>query len=470
VRVAPNYGLKGSHPRERQVPLSIAQCAACLRRDGWNVRVVDEMATGEPLSRVFPEIDGCPADLLVISLDSQNFDVIERLVRRLRGGRHRGTFIAAMGQYADTLPERLLAAEGLFNACILDEPELTLCELADAVIKGSSPDGIRGIVYRLGEGGIVRTPQRPLIEDLDTLPFPLYSAFDLDRYLKQSSFVPLLGPVRWGWMLSSRGCPYNCDFCSATLRKSHGGRYRAHSPEYVGRLAAHLADDFGCRALAFEDDIFSQSRTRTLGICDEFMARGLDVKWTAQTHLATLDDEVIHRMQKAGCRGICAGVESGDDELRDRIKGGSLPREKITTNVRLIKESGISLTLYFMVGLPGETLEQMKKTFDFAIELSPDVVQVAYFTPYPGSPAAARLESGRMPDGRMSHYDGLSVNLSGIQNNELETMQRGFYRRYFYNLPMLWRIARHRLPYVLTQHPLEEFRLIARTLKYLGRK
>jgi radical SAM superfamily enzyme YgiQ (UPF0313 family) len=432
------------------------------------VSLFDQAATEAPIGSLKRKLGEFRGEFLVVQADSQNLKVIREIVGWIRSTFPRPPMLVAMGPYADALPEKLLDGGKAFDACIVGEPEDTVVELASAVAAGASLEEIAGLAFLDGATGKpVRTAARPPINDLDRLPFPLYSGFDLDQYVKQSSFVPILGPVRWGWIMSSRGCPFDCEFCSPTLRKSHGAAYRTHSAAYVGDQAAHLVDRFGCNAIAFEDDLFSFSKAHTLDICDEFIRRRLGCFWTVQTHLATLDGEVIGRMRDAGCRGVCAGIETGDDSLRFRLKGGSLPRELILRNVRLIKERGMALTLYFMIGCPGETIEQMRSTFELAMELKPDMIQVAFFTPYPGSPAYGKLDTGPLEEG-MSHYDSYGMNMSDANREEVVGLYRRFYKGFYYHPETIARLVRGRLPYVITQHPLDELKLVWRAVSFMA--
>jgi len=407
--------------------------------------------------------------LLMVHVDSMNHEPVERILLDTRRVFGPNLKIVAFGQYAEVFPDRLLIPHGCFDACISGEPEQTLTELAIRIRENRPFDDLAGLVsFSPVTGLTVRHAERELIQDLDTLPFPAYDVFNLDAYAKQSAFVPIWGKVRWGWILSSRGCPFHCLFCSPTLRKSCGGSYRAHSARYIADLAEKLVSTHGCNAIAFEDDIFSFSRERTLDLCDALIHRRLNIRWTAQTHLSTLDEELIRVMHNAGCSALCMGVEAGSDEIRAAIKSRSLSRETIQKNVELLKRHGIQPTLYFMIGNPGETLEQMEETLKLALELKPMTIQLAFFTPYPGSRAWEDYMSDKGVEPELSHYNRFTVNLSAATRDEVLNFYQRFYRKFYLNPDYIWRYLSQRLPYTMSQKSSGEWRLLLRSLAFIA--
>lgn len=447
----------------------VATSAASLRENGWNLAVIDEWARETGPQNLLNRLFLLDTDALIVHVDSMNSDVVLEVIWALRRRRGLGLPIIAMGQLAEVFPERLLGPIGPFDACVLGEPERTLPELLNALVEGQQPTDIAGTAWvDRQKGHVVVNPRRPVIEDLDSLPVPAYDLFDLDAYAKESAFVPVMGRVRWGWILSSRGCPFNCLFCSPTLRKSCGSAYRAHSPKYVGDLAERLVREHACNALAFEDDAFSLDRDRTIAICDELSSRNLGVYWTAQTHLATLDEEVISAMARAGCRGLCVGIEAGNDDVRRQLKGGSLSRKTIIDNVALLHKYGIEITAYFMIGSPGETLSQMNESLDLAREINPMMIQVAFFTPYPGSRAWKQYMVEGRHEPEMSHYNKFGVNFSAETRDVVRAFHGHFYRSFYMNPKWLARYLTKRLPYVLAQGRGRELKLLFSSLLFLA--
>jgi radical SAM superfamily enzyme YgiQ (UPF0313 family) len=447
----------------------MAQCAACLRQEGFSVDVVDVWVEAIRRRKLIQRISSLKPGIVIAHVDSLNREVVVDLIGHLRETLQQQTKFVAFGQYAEIFPGQLLGPTGPFDSCVFGEPELTLVELCRNFSEGKDAQGVAGTAYSdPTTARLIRNEERDLIPDLDTLPHPAYDIFDLDLYAKQSSFVPIAGPVRWGWMLSSRGCPFNCEFCSPTLRKSCGRHYRSHSPSYVADVIEDLITRFGCNALAFEDDVFSLSRSRTMEIANELITRKLQIFWTAQTHLSTLDEELITRMKQSGCRGLCMGIEAGNDEVRKRIKSNSLSREMMIRNVALLHKHEIATTLYFMIGSPGETLEQMEETLQLALELKPMMIQLAFYTPYPGSRAWEQYvkETGSQPE--LSHYNRFTVNLSGAKREDVLAFYQKFYRSFYLSPDYILRFLRHRLPYTIRQTGSKEWLLMLRSLAFMS--
>lgn len=475
LRLPPFFGKFFTHPQECQVPFSVAYSAACLQRQGFKVSVNDQWAREQSPTRMMRGLLASDMSMLVMNVDSMNRDIVLDTAWAVR--RHRGLALpmVAIGQYADVFPESLVGPTGPFDVAVIGEPELSLVDVAKALAGSAGPSADTRFVDMSGIPGIVwtdrvhavRNAPRPLVEDLDLLPMPSYGLFNLDDYAKMSAFVPIAGRVRWGWVMSSRGCPFGCLFCSPTLRKSYGKAYRVHSPRYVVDMIEDLVQRHGCNAIAFEDDVFTLDRDRTLAICDQIRARGLKVFWTAQTHLGTLDEEMIRAMAEAGCRGLCAGVESGDEDVRRTLKGNSLSNDTIIKSSGLLKKHGIELTAYFMVGCPGETLEQMKKTVRMALDMDPMMIQVAFFTPYPGSEAWDRYVVGGMHEPEMSHYNRFGVNLSAADRGQVERLHDRFYRSFYLSPHRVFRYATRRLPWVILQSRGRELKLLLNTLVYM---
>ncbi len=468
LRLPPHGGELIAHPQECQLPLSIAISTACLEESGQRVLVMDVWAKPRNNREILEELADLKPELIVLHVDSLNRDRAIAICNAIHEKLGSDLPVVAFGQYASAFPHRLLLPDVGFCACVRGEPEIILTRLASHLENKSEWSSIDGLsYYDSSEQCVVDNADQQLLEDLDSLPFPKYDLFDLDAYSKQSSFVPIKGKVRWGWILSSRGCPYDCLFCSPTLRKSCGQTYRSHSPSYVADLIESLLQQHGCNAFAFEDDEFSLSEERTLAICDEIISRGLKIYWTAQTHMATLTEAMIEKMEKAGCRGLCMGIESGNDDVRARIKGNSLPRRIIENNIALLRKTKINLTLYFMIGSPGETLEQMEETLALALKLKPMMIQLAYFTPYPGSRAWIEYMNGQDPDRVFSHYNAFSINLSAVDDKEVKRFFKHFYRTFYLNPGYVLRYIRKRLPYMLWQNSSGEFRLLMKSLLFI---
>jgi radical SAM superfamily enzyme YgiQ (UPF0313 family) len=247
----------------------------------------------------------------------------------------------------------------------------------------SGPLAVKGICC-LADGKAVMTPERPLLETLDELPFPARQLTKYDRYYS------VIGREKVSTtLMTSRGCPFRCNFCFV----QYGGRYRMRSAESV---IAEIEEclKLGISEFFFFDEIFTADKRRVMAFCDAVIQRRLGIIFDIRSRIDTIDEELLGKLKQAGCARIQYGIESGCDEILLAMN------KKITVSqarktVELTKKAGIDVFLDFMIGYPGETLEQIRATVKFAKELDPAYVQFGITTLFPGTKIYAdALKSG----------------------------------------------------------------------------
>jgi radical SAM superfamily enzyme YgiQ (UPF0313 family) len=218
-------------------------------------------------------------------------------------------------------------------------------------------------------------------------------------------------------MWASRGCPFRCIFCVWPQLMYNSNRYRTRDPVDVVDEMEWLVNEYGFRAVYFDDDTFNIGKERILRICDEINQRGLNIPWAVMARADTSDKETLEKMAKAGLYAIKYGVESGVQELVDRC-GKALDLGKVKEAVEITKALGIKVHLTFTFGLPGETRETIKRTIDFAVELEPDSVQFSLTVPFPGTRYFEILDrSGLLLSKNWTEYDGSYLTV--IRSEEL---------------------------------------------------
>ena len=206
-------------------------------------------------------------------------------------------------------------------------------------------------------------------------PFP---ARDLTPYHRYSSVLARRRPVTT--MFTSRGCPYRCTFCD---RPHLGKKFRAHSARRVVDEMEECVR-MGIHEILVYDDTFTVSRRRVLEICAEIQRRGLDVAWDIRARVDTVDEEMLRALKAAGCERIHYGVEAGSDHFMEVLRKG-ITVEDARTAFKLTKKAGISSLAYFMIGIPGETEDDIRQTWRLARELGPDFVHITILCPFPGT-------------------------------------------------------------------------------------
>ncbi|MBN2482682.1 MAG: radical SAM protein [Candidatus Omnitrophica bacterium] len=262
--------------------------------------------------------------------------------------------------------------------------EITLAELVDTIEHDGDFSAVKGILYK-NEGKIVETPLRPFLDNLDVLPFPARHL--VDKY----SYRTLLGRnVPYTVMITSRGCPYQCIFCS---RQHQGYKIRSRSPEnIVSEISECVAN--GIQEIFFYDDLFNFDEQRVYEICDRIIAARLDFKWNIRARVDLMNRKMLERLNAAGCTRIQYGIEAGTDRMLKVLKKG-ITVEQARRVVADTKEAGIQMLLYFLIGAPTETKEDIMNTIRFAIELDPNYAMFAIVAPFPGTELYTRgLEQG----------------------------------------------------------------------------
>lgn len=246
-----------------------------------------------------------------------------------------------------------------------------MLDLAQRMESGRKLDDCPGLAYRQNEATIHLTQERQRIADLDRLPLPARDLLPMSLYRETAGFV-----------VTARGCPFRCAYCSTSA--FNGRKYRAASPKYVVDEIQHLVEQYGIRNIPFGDDTFTLHRQRVTAICEEIISRGLNIYWTANTRVDLVDFDLLALMKRAGCTALLFGIESSSQEVLDRIKKG-FRIDEARQALRWCRDLGISVTEAFIVGLPGETRESVRRIVEFIEENPADVLSLNILALYPGS-------------------------------------------------------------------------------------
>lgn len=368
--------------------LGLAYLAAMSQQRGDEVRVLDMEVEDASLEQTVGEH---PPQLIGITANTIQIRSAWRLAEELKnvvdapivlGGPH-PTFLPAESVER---PEIDIVVRG--------EGELTWVDLCDHIEKGESLQGVQGITYQQNRK-VVHNPDRPVISDVDSLPFPAYDLFKIDRY---TNLQPTLDNIEGESypILSSRGCPYRCTYCSQILPR----KWRARSPESVVAEWRWLVNDLGAKEIGVLDDSFNINRRRVLDICDLIIAQELNhVPWIMINGIRAnlVDEELLRRMREAGCVRTAFGVESGNQRILDTVIDKHLTLDQVRRAFKAAKAVGMETIGFFIIGLPGETAETMEDTIRFAIELDPVVANFSMATPFPGTEMYNQvLQKGRL--------------------------------------------------------------------------
>jgi anaerobic magnesium-protoporphyrin IX monomethyl ester cyclase len=255
---------------------------------------------------------------------------------------------------------------------VIGEPEQTMLELTGTLEEGNLADfkKVRGIGF-IEDGTTVITPPRPEIEDLDSLPFPARHLLPMDAYFAAVKENPLRGEIRKPWtiMITSRGCPNNCVFCSIHI--VNGKKWRCRSPENVVDELEQVVHTYKIRQIDFNDDNLTLDKKRMEAICDLIVQRGLDIEWFTPNGVRadTLDEHLLRKMKASGCKKLRVAPESGVQRVVDQVIKKNLDLKRVEEAVVLCKKVGIKVGCFFVIGFIGETKKDIEETINFAYKL-----------------------------------------------------------------------------------------------------
>jgi len=360
-------------------PLGILYVAAALRTAGHEVRFLNGafMSHEEILRRAIefdPHFTGIYSTAFGWHKAVQTAESVKRLSP--------GTLTCAGGPYPIAVQERCLHDCRSLDAVVTGEGELTVPEMLARLEAGRDFDGVPGVAFRSG-GEVVKNPPRPLIEDLDSLPFPAR-----DLLGDSAAYLPPPGTYRRKpvtVLLTARGCSRKCQFCFQIDKHRRAGvrgvRYRS-----IGNVLAEIEHCLGqgYREIKFLDDTLAADYDRALRLAREIKARKLDFTWFASACVNQVDRPLLQAFKEAGCWAILLGGESGAQKNLNALRKGSTV-DQTREAVRAAKAVGLRVSVPFMFGIPGETYEDGLKTIEFATELDPDLANFHAVTPFPGT-------------------------------------------------------------------------------------
>jgi anaerobic magnesium-protoporphyrin IX monomethyl ester cyclase len=359
-------------------PLGLGYIAAALNNRGVEVELVDCTFMQfkdaiERIKRAKPQIVG------FYSMFSMKKTTIEfaRIIKNEGGG---DCMLVVGGPLPSWAPEVFL---DVFDVVAVGEGEQTMLELVDCVTNGKKLSSVKGLIFRDNKQ-LVNTGTRKFVENLDSLPFPTRKLFDNEAYKKY--YLDHFGYSTTS-MITSRGCPFSCDFCS---RPIFGADMRTRSVTSIVDEMQEIAA-LGYDRVWFADDCFTLNRTHLLDFCGEIDRRGLDVGWECLSRVDTMDAEVAEGMKRCGCIGVFFGIESGNDSVL------SLMKKKITTAqarraVLAAKAAGLKVGAFFIIGYPGESNKTVLDTVRFASGLPLDYLSFTLPYPIPGTPLYERVK------------------------------------------------------------------------------
>lgn len=366
--------------------ISLLPCGLCylqssLREAGFDAWLAN--FSGWSNSEILRLLKQERPDVVVISQWTHNRHAsleLAHIVRRLNPK----SMIVLGGGHATFQYNEILRQGSSVDAVILGEGEATLLEFARLLKSGNDWREITGIAYRRNDK-VVMTSPRSLLADLDALPFA-------SRYFEYSFGVDCEQQAEF--IVSARGCPSSCAFCSSP--GFWGRRVRFRSPENIVDEILYVRDRYGLIYFSLRDDTFTADRTRTIAFCRLLIQRRAHIVWNCQSRVTALDEELLVWMKRAGCECVQLGVESGSHRILSRL-GKAITPLQVEHAASIVRKVGISLSVYLISDVPGETTEDVDATIALVRRIRPEDGYVSPLAYYPGT----RLFNEAVTDGRV---------------------------------------------------------------------
>lgn len=418
------YGEKVSPPYPS---LGLLQIGAVLKAADHEIKFIDLAAEDYNDDKLIGIIKNFDPALVCLTCVTPTFGEAIRIAGMVKSNLKILTVLG--GVHSTIAPEECIKFHEI-DFLVVGEGEITITELAEYLDKGKKNfDQIKGLWLRDGER-VIRGDSRPLIENLDELPFPAWELIpDLSKYQPPDA---LRRPVMS--IMTTRGCPFGCIFCCS--KQIFGRRYRTRSKDSLIKEIKYYIERFGIKELHIMDDVFTLNKERTIEICRAIQAEKFDLTFSFANGIRadSVDEEVLQVLKDTGFQDLGFGVETGDEDILKSIKK-STTKDSMRRAFKMAKSFGFNTWGFFMIGLPGETSATIKKTIDFAIELDPDFAKFLILKPFPGSEVFKDLnELGAIKDYNYDNYGVYTApvhDLPGLSAEEMLKWQRWAYLRFY---------------------------------------
>jgi len=414
-------------------PLGLMSLAASLRNSGHFPKILDYLIENFNQDSIIKNVQ--KADLIGITAVSPHINNALNLASLIKK-EFPDKIIVLGGAHASLLPQETIKNNPFIDFLIRGEGEIRIIQLIEYIQNQRKLEELDGIVFKK-DGEIINLQPKKFIQNLDDLPIPAYDLIPFKKYslYLQGQFQPAIT------MLTSRGCPFNCIYCSKPV---FGSFLRTRSPESILEEIFFLKKSYNIKEIIFYDDTFTLNRQRIIDLCRLLIQENLKINWKCETRVNLVDEELLKIMKKAGCYLISYGLESGNQRILDVLKKG-INLKEIKKAVQLTHEVEIETLGYFMLGIPGETEKEIEQTIDLAKKLKLDYAQFSIATAYSGTELYEIARSkGKLPKDFSAGFYALTKqkNIVSLCDINVEALKKylkkayySFYLRPFY----LWK-------------------------------
>ncbi len=413
----------GSHQHPPFTPLGLGYLAAVLEKNQYKIDVIDCQALRFTYEEFRSEISTRKRQPEIVGITSTTLTYKSALqIAKIAKEVWPNCLTLLGGSHVSFWDDKALQECPSLDIVVRKEGENTMLELAERVEAGKNYHDVLGITCRK-DGEIVKNPDRAYIENLDELPFPAHHLWPIERLRKHGTVIfPLM---------TSRGCIYWCDFCTAV--RMFGRRYRMRSPKNVVEELEYLQKTFGAHQFTFYDDAFTVDQERAAEICREIKKRKMKIEWDCETRVDMVTKELLRTMKEAGCFAVWFGVESGSQKVLDAMRKGISTVQTIKA-FKWAKEVGLMTVANVVLGFPGETKETIWETVKFIDRIKPSDVGYYIATPYPGTPLYEQVvKDGLLKTTDFNKFDTATpvFDVGTMTGEELREMRERAFQRFY---------------------------------------
>lgn len=399
----------------RRPPLGLAYLAAVLK-DRHEVKIVDFNAERKKWDKY--SYDGY--DIVGITVDTARYDISVKIAALAKA---RGATVVMGGPHVSFM-DRATLETGVVDYVVRNEGEYSFLSLVRFLSDESPFEDVRGVSY-LSDGETRRTPDAAFIDNLDSLPFPARELLHLNLYNEKMNGRPTTT------IITSRGCPFNCHFCSSS--QFFGFRWRSRSAENVFEEMKLLHEKYNYRALSFVEDNFTSNPDRAVRLSEMIIDRGWDLIWGAYSRVDTIvkNPGMVRIMARAGFRWTFIGFESGNQDVLNQYGKKARVQDDFKA-MEILKQNGVGVTGSFIIGAPDEDRSMIEETIELAKRLNPVRAQFSILTPYPGTKLYEKVKDRLLP-GKWDRYSGgnATMRLDHLSHKKLKRLLILSYFRFY---------------------------------------
>ncbi len=400
-----------------RAPIDLAYTAATVRRIGCEPVIHDYPAESMTWDDFERDLAAFGPDVAIMSITTATLERDMEAFERIKT-KYPHILTIAKGAHFFEVDLKTLDLFVHVDYAIRGEADVIIPKLLTALDEKREPSEVLGVIYRNGSGEWAQTDHDPFFDELDTMPFPARDLLKNELYVRPDTGEPQVT------IQTARGCPASCVFCLTPTIS--GKAVRNRSPENIVDEIEECVKVHGLRNFFFRADTFTIDKKWVKALCDEIVARKLDIQWVANSRVDTMSEDRAQWMKRAGCWLVAFGIEAGNEEIQRKIRKGAT-KDQARNAVRACHKAGLKTYGFYLIGFPWETREEIQETLDLARELSCNFSEVHIAIPYEGTPLhSIASEMGLLDEHAVmghNYFDSPPVDTVHVPREEIMKMR-----------------------------------------------